>query len=52
MNRSGPEYHWDTHGGWTCRAGPSLIKAYDGTPTAFGRGFRDHLRELAGRPPG
>jgi hypothetical protein len=38
---------WDTHGGWTCRSGPSLIKAYDGTPTAFGRGFRDHLRALA-----
>ena len=38
---------WDTHGGWTCQAGPSLITDYDGTPTAFGRGFRDHLRELA-----
>jgi endoglucanase len=37
---------WDTHGGWTCWAGPSLIKDYDGTPTAFGRGFRDHLRAL------
>lgn len=37
---------WDTHGGWTCKAGPSLIKAYDGTPTAFGRGFREHLRAL------
>lgn len=38
---------WDAHGGWTCSGGPSLIKAYDGTPTAFGRGFRDHLRALA-----
>jgi hypothetical protein len=38
---------WDTHGGWTCKAGPSLITDYGGTPTAFGRGFRDHLRELA-----
>ena len=43
---------WDAHGGWTCRSGPSLIKDYDGTPTAFGRGFRDHLRQLARRPPG
>jgi endoglucanase len=43
---------WDTHGGWTCRSGPSLIKDYDGTPTAFGRGFRDHLRELAAAPSG
>jgi endoglucanase len=40
---------WDTHGGWTCHAGPSLIKAYDGTPTGFGVGFRDHLRALARR---
>ncbi len=39
---------WDTHGGWTCRAGPSLITAYDGTPTGFGRGFREHLRRLRG----
>jgi endoglucanase len=38
---------WDTHGGWTCKSGPSLIKDYEGTPTAFGRGFRDHLRQLA-----
>jgi hypothetical protein len=38
---------WDAHGGWTCKAGPSLITDYDGTPTAFGRGFRDHLRQLA-----
>jgi endoglucanase len=37
---------WDTHGGWTCRSGPSLITAYDGTPTAFGIGFRNHLRAL------
>lgn len=38
---------WDTHGGWTCRAGPSLIKGYDGTPTGFGIGFREHLAALA-----
>jgi endoglucanase len=38
---------WDAHGGWTCRNGPTLISDYDGTPTRFGRGFRDHLRALA-----
>ncbi|MBS1679685.1 MAG: cellulase family glycosylhydrolase [Actinobacteria bacterium] len=40
---------WDAGGGWTCRGGPTLIKDYDGTPTAFGVGFRDHLRAQAGR---
>jgi endoglucanase len=38
---------WDAHGGWSCRSGPSLISGYDGAPTPFGRGFRDHLRTLA-----
>ena len=42
---------WDTHGGWTCRGGPSLITNYDGSPTGFGIGLRDHLRMLARRPP-
>jgi endoglucanase len=39
---------WDAtaRGGWTCKGGPSLITSYDGTPTAFGVGFRDHLRAL------
>lgn len=40
---------WDAFGGWTCRNGPTLIKDYSGTPTAFGVGFRDHLRALAHR---
>jgi hypothetical protein len=30
----------------TREEGPTLIKDYSGTPTAFGVGFRDHLREL------
>lgn len=38
---------WNAHGGWTCRNGPSLISDYDGTPTGFGIGFREHLRALA-----
>lgn len=41
---------WDAvaPGGWQCGSGPSLIASYDGTPTAFGVGLRDHLRGLAG----
>ncbi|MGW4817530.1 cellulase family glycosylhydrolase [Streptomyces sp. NPDC004227] len=35
---------WNT---WDCSSGPSLISAYDGTPTAFGAGLRDHLRALS-----
>jgi len=34
---------WDT---WDCSSGPALISDYDGTPTAFGAGFRDHLAGL------
>jgi len=34
---------WNT---WPCNSGPALIAAYDGTPTAFGVGLRDHLRAL------
>jgi hypothetical protein len=30
-----------------CAAGPTLITAYDGTPTAFGIGLRDHLTAIA-----
>ncbi|MFD0277406.1 cellulase family glycosylhydrolase [Kitasatospora sp. NPDC127111] len=34
---------WNT---WDCSSGPALISGYDGTPTAFGLGLRDHLRAL------
>jgi hypothetical protein len=42
---------WDatSPGGWSCAGGPSLISSYDGTPTAFGVGLRDHLRAIG--PP-
>ncbi|MFG2574957.1 cellulase family glycosylhydrolase [Streptomyces sp. NPDC048481] len=40
---------WNT---WDCSSGPSLIKGYDGTPTAYGTGLRDHLRALRGRLQG
>jgi hypothetical protein len=35
---------WNT---WDCRGGPALITSYDGTPTGFGAGLRDHLVALA-----
>jgi hypothetical protein len=28
---------------WDCGSGPALIRDFDGTPTAFGQGFRDHF---------
>jgi hypothetical protein len=34
---------WNT---WDCKTGPALISAYDGTPTAFGKGVRDHFLTL------
>ena len=39
---------WDatSRGGWTCGGGPSLISSYEGTPTPFGIGLRDHLQRL------
>jgi hypothetical protein len=48
--------HGDSYLGWAwntydCSSFPSLISNFDGTPTAFGVGFRDHLLTLAGRTP-
>jgi endoglucanase len=42
---------WDAiaPGSWTCAGGPSLIEDYEGTPSPFGIGFRNHLRKLARR---
>jgi hypothetical protein len=39
---------WNTY---DCSSFPSLISNFDGTPTAFGVGFRDHLLTLAGLTP-
>jgi hypothetical protein len=37
---------WDAGHGWTCKGGPALIRNYDGAPTKYGVGLRDHLRAL------
>lgn len=42
---------WTTGPEWGCKEGPSLIKDYAGTPTNFGLGFREHLRQLQHQPP-
>jgi endoglucanase len=34
---------WNT---WDCSSGPALITDYNGTPTPFGVGLRDHLQAL------
>ena len=33
---------------FSCTDQPALISSYDGTPTSYGIGIRDHLRALAG----
>jgi hypothetical protein len=35
---------WNT---WPCNSGPALITDYNGTPTAFGQGLRDHLTTVS-----
>ncbi len=37
---------WTAGPEWSCKEGPSLIKEYGGSPTNYGIGFREHLREL------
>lgn len=41
---------WDSTGppsNWSCSRGPALITNYNGTPTAYGVGLKDHLASLA-----
>lgn len=38
---------WNSGNGWVCQGGTALIDNYDGHPTPFGIGFREHLRRLA-----
>jgi hypothetical protein len=40
---------WDAGGRWTCVEGTALIDSYNGHPTPYGVGFRNHLRRLAAR---
>jgi hypothetical protein len=37
---------WTTGPEWGCEEGPSLISDYNGAPTEFGIGLREHLRTL------
>ncbi|MBD5655071.1 MAG: cellulase family glycosylhydrolase [Candidatus Eremiobacteraeota bacterium] len=37
---------WAWNADFDCSSGPSLITDYDGTPTAYGIGLRDHLAGL------
>ena len=37
---------WTWNADFGCSSGPGLITRYSGTPTAFGRGYRAHLRSL------
>jgi hypothetical protein len=40
-------WSWDAEQSAT--GGPSLIRSFDGTPTGYGSGFRDHLQRLDDR---
>ncbi len=44
--RSASYLAWAWNADFSCGAGPSLITSYDGTPTAFGKGYRAHLLSL------
>jgi endoglucanase len=43
---------WNTGGRWECGSGPSLIRDWEGHPTPFGKGLREHLRRLYKRGEG
>ena len=49
-SRSYLAWTWNAtdNGHWKCADGPSLLLHYDGTPTPYGAGVRDHLRSRAG----
>ncbi len=38
---------WNTD--FNCNSGPGLVSDYNGTPTGFGVGFRDHLAAVGGQ---
>jgi endoglucanase len=37
---------WAWNADFSCTAGPGLITSYDGAPTGYGAGYRQHLRSL------
>lgn len=45
MDGKGISYVGWTWNTWGCGSGPALITDYDGTPTAYGVGLRDHLKK-------
>ena len=46
LDQEGASYLAWTWNTWDCSSGPSLISDYDGTPTAYGAGFKAHLASL------
>ena len=44
--RSAGYLGWAWNADFSCKGGPSLITSYIGTPTAYGAGYRSHLRSL------
>ena len=40
---------WAWNSDFNCNSGPGLVTDYNGTPTGFGVGLRDHLATLSGR---
>ena len=39
---------WAWNSDFNCNSGPGLVSDYNGTPTGFGAGLRDHLAAVAG----
>eukprot|EP01106_Pelomyxa_sp_JSP_P010149 TRINITY_DN2723_c0_g1_i6.p3 TRINITY_DN2723_c0_g1~~TRINITY_DN2723_c0_g1_i6.p3 ORF type:complete len:142 (+),score=38.63 TRINITY_DN2723_c0_g1_i6:862-1287(+) len=46
LDTNGVHYLGWTWNTWDCASGPSLISNYDGTPTNFGVGLKNHLASI------
>ncbi|AGP57633.1 endo-1,4-beta-glucanase [Streptomyces rapamycinicus NRRL 5491] len=46
LDTKGASYLGWTWNTWDCSSGPSLISDYNGTPTNYGVGLRDHLKGM------
>jgi endoglucanase len=42
---------WAWNSDFTCNSGPGLVSDYNGTPTGFGAGLRNHLAAITGGSP-